>query len=574
MSIEFENNPAYTASDALNDALVNAGVSHIFLNSGTDYPPIIESWAKYEALGLAKPEIIISPHEYAAISAAQGFAQVSGRMQAVFVHVDVGTQNLGGGIHNAFRCRTPVLVFAGLSPYSIEGELKGGRDSVIQFLQNTADQAGIVRGYTKLNLELKSGKNVQQMVYRAMQIAMSDPKGPVYLMATREPLEEDGVDIKADLKRWAPIAPMALDDESAGLLADALAKAARPMIITTYLGRNKESVAELVKLCDKLAIPVIESGPTFMNFPASHPCHLGGMPQPLLEDADLVLAIDCDLPWIPAHGKPGEDCRVFYLDVDPLKEDIPVWYIPSERMMKADSYTALKQVNLRLEQNPEAQDPALISARREKNRKMRAAMAELQEKAEEIKPMMTAAFLSACIREIIDDDTIVMNETISNGPSVSAHIPRVKPGTLFGSGGSSLGWAPGAALGAKLACPDKDVIALVGDGTYIFSVPSAVYWMARKYKAPFMTVIYNNQAWNAPKQITKIQHPDGFAVKENKFWNSMHPPARLDLIAEAAGSAFSRTVSDPIELKDALLEGRDAVKSGICAVINVLLQPE
>jgi len=168
----------------------------------------------------------------------------------------------------------------------------------------------------------------------------------------------------------------------------------------------------------------------------------------------------------------------------------------------------------------------------------------------------------------------VMNETISNGPSVSAHIPRVKPGTLFGSGGSSLGWAPGAALGAKLACPDKDVIALVGDGTYIFSVPSAVYWMARKYKAPFMTVIYNNQAWNAPKQITKIQHPDGFAVKENKFWNSMHPPARLDLIAEAAGSAFSRTVSDPIELKDALLEGRDAVKSGICAVINVLLQPE
>ena len=85
----------YTASDALNDALIRAGVSHIFLNTGSDYPPIIESWAKYEALGLPKPEIIISPNELVALSAAQGFTQATGRPQAVFVHVDVGTQNLG-----------------------------------------------------------------------------------------------------------------------------------------------------------------------------------------------------------------------------------------------------------------------------------------------------------------------------------------------------------------------------------------------------------------------------------------------------------------------------------------------
>ncbi len=119
------------------------------MNSGTDYPPIIESWAKYEATGKKKPEIIISPHEYAALSAAQGFAQLTGRAQAVFVHVDVGTQNLGGAVHNAFRCRVPVYILAGLSPYTIENELPGGRNAQIQYLQNVSDQAGIVRGYTK-----------------------------------------------------------------------------------------------------------------------------------------------------------------------------------------------------------------------------------------------------------------------------------------------------------------------------------------------------------------------------------------------------------------------------------------
>ena len=91
----------YTGADALNDALMSAGVDCVFLNSGTDYPPVIESWAKYEAEGKKIPRVIISPHEYAGISAAQGYAQITGKAQAVFVHVDVGTSNLGGAVHNA-----------------------------------------------------------------------------------------------------------------------------------------------------------------------------------------------------------------------------------------------------------------------------------------------------------------------------------------------------------------------------------------------------------------------------------------------------------------------------------------
>jgi acetolactate synthase-1/2/3 large subunit len=545
----------------------------VFINSGTDYPPIIESWAKFEAQGRPKPEIIISPHEYVALSAAQGFAQATGLPQAVFVHVDVGTQNLGGALHNAFRCRIPVFVLAGLSPCTMEGELPGGRDSYIQFIQNAEDQAGIVRGYTKMNCELRSGKNTQQMVYRALQIANSEPRGPVYMTATREVLEEKGWDVDANVEAWSPISPMGLDDETLMTLSEALGKAKNPLIVTSYLGRRKESVAELVKLCDKLAVPVVEVAPSYMNFPTDHPMYFGSAPPGLVREADLILVVDCDLPWIPAHVRPQDNCRVFYLDIDPIKEHIPLWYIPAERFIRADSQIFLRQINDKFDRNAVLADEDSISARRPQIEKRHWELAEQWRKEETMGPEITAAFLTACVREVVDDDTIVLNETITSRAIVNRHLPRTKPGTLFGSGGSSLGWFGGAAVGVKLACPDKDVVALASDGTYIFSCPTAVYWMARRYKTPFMTVIYNNRGWNAPKSITKGQHPEGYAAKQNLFWASFEPPAELGLVAAAAGGAFARTVTKPEDLMPALLEGKEAVKKGTSAVVNVLLPP-
>jgi acetolactate synthase-1/2/3 large subunit len=568
-----QQNIEYTASDALTEALTQAGVSFIFLNSGTDYPPLIESWAKFKDSGRAMPEIIISPHETVAMSAAQGAAQLTGQAQAVCVHVDVGTQNIGGALHNAYRCRIPVYIFSGLSPYTMEGELKGGRNAQIQFIQNVSDQAGIVREYTKMNYEYHSGQNIQQMTYRALQIAQSDPKGPVYCMATREVLEEAGRDIKADQKHWSPVSPGGIDNESLEVLTEALAAAQKPLIITSYLGRNTQSVAELIKLSERLAIPVVEMYQSYMNFPANHPMHLGFDSDIYLKEADLILVIDCDMPWIPANTRPKDDCRIFYIDTDPLKEHIPLWYIPSERFMKADSHTALKQLNTRFDRHPPVTAPTLIRQRRGDITKIHTEARAAWKQKEAMGETMTAEYLTACLREITDEDTIILSEAITDRPVVDRHLPRTKPGTLFASGGSSLGWHGGAAIGMKLVQPDKDVIALTGDGTYIFSCPTAVYWMARKYQTPFMTVIYNNQGWNAPKMITCNEHPDGRAVNNDCFWTSFAPAARLDLVAEAAGGAYARTVADPKELKAVLQEGREAVKNGTPAVINVLLPP-
>ena len=568
---ENKREQGYTGADAFNDALVRAGVSHVFINSGTDYPPIIESWAKCDSLGLKKPKIIISPHEYAAMSAAQGYAQLTGEPQAVFVHVDVGTQNIGGAIHNAFRCRMPVFVFAGLSPYTMECELPGGRNAPIQFWQNIDDQAAIVRQYTKMSYEFRSGKNIQQMTTRAIQIARSEPRGPVYLMATREVLEEEGRDVGADMSLYREIAPSALSAESVEAVCEALLAAEHPLIITSYVGRNEAGVSELVKFAESCAIPVVETQRACVNFPATNSLHLGYDSHTVIDEADMILVLDSDLPWIPAHKKPAEGCRVFVIDTDPLNEDIPLWYIGAELFARADSFTALKQLNAALETGERYKTAKNLDYRRQKIAVMHMAMRQVWRAEEEQRDEITPQFLSACIRELIDDDTIVLNEAISDHETVEKHIPRSKPGTLFFSGGSSLGWFGGAAVGMKLARPDRNIVAVTGDGTYIFSCPTAVYWMAKKYETPFLTVIYNNSGWKAPKNITIGEHPDGFAAGNNSFYTSFDPPAGLDMVAAAAGGAFAKTVSDPKTLKSALREGMDAVKGGRCAVINVML---
>src|SRR5215468_10357314 len=113
----------YTGSTALLEALAQAGVSYLFANFGSDHPALIEAIAEARARGTAIPAVITCPNEMVALSCAHGHAQVSGRAQAVLVHVDCGTQALAGAVHNAARGRVPVFIFAGLSPFTQEGEL-------------------------------------------------------------------------------------------------------------------------------------------------------------------------------------------------------------------------------------------------------------------------------------------------------------------------------------------------------------------------------------------------------------------------------------------------------------------
>ncbi|WAH35715.1 thiamine pyrophosphate-requiring protein [Alicyclobacillus dauci] len=565
----------YTTGTAFLEALRDAGVSYLFVNLGSDHPALIESLAQVNQEQNKFPQVITCPHEMVALSAAHGYAQVTGRPQAVIVHVECGTQNLGGAIHNAAKGRVPVLVFAGASPYTQENELLGSRNEFIHWIQDVRDQRGIVRGYVKYDNEIRTGANVKQLVYRSLQIAQSNPKGPVYLMGPREVMEEETEPVTLNSDLWQPISPSALPSQGVRDIVSDLLKAENPLIVTSYLGRSNGAVEELTRLCNRLAIPVVESVPSYMNFPTDNPLHCGyqwtNAQNELLSEADVVLVIDSDVPWIPSGNKPSEESTVYYIDVDPLKTQMPLWYIPSKRFFAADSGVALQQLNEYLDFLDDADVPARGERRERIARVHERQRSQWTEEETGREHEITPAYLTACVRELLDDNTIVLSEGISNFDTICRHLRLTKPGTLLSSGGGSLGWHGGAAIGVKLAMPYKTIISLVGDGTYMFSVPSSVHWIARKYQTPFLTVIYNNGGWKSPKLSTLAVHPEGVAKRTDTFFTKFDPGSDLEKIAEAAGGAFAKSVEDPRQLKDVLREALAEVQNGHPAVVNVRL---
>ncbi len=565
----------YTGSMALLDALQSAGIEYIFVNLGSDHPGIVEAIAEARAHGRKLPQIVTCPNEMVALSAAHGFAQVSGRAQAVLVHVECGTQALAGAVHNAAKGRAPVFVFAGTSPFTQEGELAGSRNEFIQWIQDVHDQRGIVRGYMRYTNEIRTTANIPQLVNRALQFACSDPKGPVYLTGAREILEAEAPRVTLNREHWQAVAPPALPPAAAGEIAAALLGAKAPLVVTSYLGRNPAAVGELVRLCERLGAGVLESVPNYVNFPHDNRLYLGNQwnePQQneALAKADVILVADSDVPWIPSVSAPRPDARIFHIDVDPLKEQMPLWYIPAVRRFAADAETALSQINGWLDHNSaeaksNASSRVLWTALHDARR-------EMLDRREQRGAILTPESLVAAVRQRLDENCLVLSESVSNFPTVLNHLRPERPGTIFASGGGSLGWHGGAAIGAKLACPDKTVIAFTGDGSYMFSVPSSVHWIARRYATPFLTVIFNNGGWKSPKLSALAVHPAGYASRANKLDVSFEPDSDYAGIAASAGGAFAATLERVDELDAVLDRAFHAVRvEKRCAVINARL---
>ena len=567
------------AAEFLN-ALNEAGVSYIFANLGTDHPPLLEALAQAQACGRPVPQLITCPHEMVALGAAHGYAQATGRAQVVLVHVDCGTQSMGGAIHNAAKARVPVLLFAGTSPFTQEGEFPGSRNEWVHWVQDVPDQRGIVRGYVKYDNEIRTGRNIKQMVHRAMQIAHSDPRGPVYLTASREVLEEEIPPVAIDPNVWRPVAPGAIAPDAAAMIAQDLIAARRPLVISSYLGRNPEAVKQLVELCHTLGIGAWTSIPTYVDFPAEDPLYLGNQVNaPLrniaLEEADVVLVLDSDVPWIPAVTRPNRAAKIYHIDVDPLKEQTPLWYFPMTHSFRADAATALRQVNAcvaaaksegKIDGSRIAERRAHYNALHDSRRK------ELAAREAPGGDSITPEHLTARVREHLPSDALVLDEGITSHNTIADHIRASRPGSFYTCGGGSIGWSTSAAIGIKLANPGRTVVALTGDGSYMESIPAAAHWMARRYKAPFVQVIYNNRGWKAPKMSTLALYPEGFVSKAGDFGAAFDPPPDYSGIAAAAGGSFASIVRRPRELDAALGEAFRVVREEKrCAVIDVWL---
>lgn len=535
----------YTTATAFLEALVEQKVEFIFANLGSDHAGLVEALSEAKANGRPMPKLITCPNEMVALSIAHGHAQISGRAQAVVVHVECGTQALAGAVHNAAKARIPVLIFAGTSPFTQEGEMVGSRNEFIQWIQDVHDQRGLVRGYMRYDNEIRTGANIKQVTHRAMQFAHSDPKGPVYLMASREVLEAETKPVTIDMDRWRPLPPQPIAERDALRLATELAAAQRPLIVTSYLGRNVEAVERLTTLCRRLGIGVLESVPSYLNFPHDDALYQGNQwnhPEQnrALAEADMVLVIDSDVPWISLRSRPDQKARIHHIDIDPLKEQMPLWYIGAHRSYRADAASALAQIIDCLD--TVAVDEALVTRRKAhyaaRSAERRAVLATAEAEGQGV----TVACVMAAVRKRLDERAIVLNESITNYHLVHDHLAPVRPGAILASGGGSLGWNGGAAIGVKLARPDATVVAVTGDGSYLFTVPSSVHWIARRYKTPFLQIVLNNRGWNAPRHSVLSVHPEGFASLDEDIGISFAPSPDYGGIAAASGGALALVI--------------------------------
>ncbi|EXJ70835.1 uncharacterized protein A1O5_05825 [Cladophialophora psammophila CBS 110553] len=591
----------YTTSYAFFEAIWEAGITHVFVNLGSDHPSIIEAITKGQREKQENfPRIITCPNEMVALSMADGMARLTNKPQCVIVHVDVGTQGLGAAVHNASCGRAPVLIFAGLSPYTIEGEYRGSRTEYIHWIQDVPDQKQIVAQYCRYTAEIKGGRNVKQIVNRALQFATSDPQGPVYLYGAREPMEEDIEPYHVDQQVWKPVGPAALPQEAVTLIAEELVRAQEPLLIVGYTGRNPASVTAAVALADKIpGLRVLDTGGSDMCFPTDHPAALGLRygAEPAITTADFILVVDCDVPWIPTQCKPKADARIIHIDVDVLKRQMPVFYIPAYARFSADSATSFNQLNEYLASHSNLSaalsDEAHTAAARKRQQSHTARWGQFKELAKlPADPSNTSInphVLGGQIRAAVPQDTIFAVEAVTLSTFIADQIAPVQPKSWINCGGGGLGWSGGGALGIKLASDfahrdmqsgdrfgankGKFVCQIVGDGTFMFSVPGSVYWIAQRYSIPILTVVLNNKGWNAPRRSMLLVHPHGEGSKvDNKALNiSFEPTPDYAGIAKAAtgGHAWAGTVSTVAELLDALPQAVEAVKGGRCAVLEV-----
>jgi acetolactate synthase-1/2/3 large subunit len=458
-------------------------------------------------------------------------------------------------VHNAAKGRVPILIFAGASPFTQEGELPGSRNEFIQWIQDVHDQRGLVRGYMKYDAEFRTGRNIKQITHRAAQIARSQPQGPVYLMGAREVMEEIVPSPVTDVSAWAPVRAQGLLPADISEILAAIDAARRPLIVTSYAGRNSAAVAPLVRLAESCGIGVLESVPVAMNFPTTHPLYQGNQwnhprQNEALAAADYILVVDSDVPWISAVSKPDADAVIHHIDCDVLKRQMPLWHIPATAAFEAHAATALAQ--LAEAAQARQHDRSIVAQRWEHWQAMHDARAEKLAALEANAPELTGEIVTAMVRPYIDQDTIVLSEGISHYHTIVDHLHLTRPGSLHASGGGSLGWHGGAAIGAKLAAPDKTIVAMTGDGSYMFSVPSSVHWMSRRYDAPFVTIIFNNRGWKSPKLSTLAVHPDGYASRANDIGVAFDPPPDYAGIAAAAGGSLALIARTPQDFEIAL----------------------
>ncbi len=556
------------AAEAYLDVLAAHGIEHLFVNPGTDFAPIIEAFARAAHTNRPVPRPMVVPHENAAVGMAHGYTMVTGRPQAVMLHTNVGTANAINLLIDASRDRVPMLLTSGRTPYTETGP-HGARNAHIHWAQEMFDQAGMLREIVKWEYELTRGDQVAPVVDRALEMATTSPQGPVYISLPREVLGEimQAAPESNRAHRARPRVPVASSTDI-DQLADWIAAARLPLIITGTLGRDPRESVVLARLADRYALPVIPYNTRYFALSANHPMFQGSQPRPLLDDADLVIVLETDVPWLPSKEGPAAGARVVQIGEDPLYTRYPMRSFPSDLTIEAASLSVLEMLEQALADRklPDAAERRTRLV--ERSAKLHAGWRQEAEQAGR-GATNTLAWLNHCLRDVVDRDTLVISEYSFR----QEYCPLDTPGSLFAlSAAGGLGWGFPASLGAKLAAPEKLVLSVLGDGAYMFANPTACHMVAETQNLPVLTVIYNNTLYGAVRRATLDMYGDGAASQgDGRLFADLSNPA-FDKIAMAHNGHGER-VERPTDLPAALKRAVGAVRAGQQALVNVICPP-
>jgi acetolactate synthase-1/2/3 large subunit len=396
------------AGDALLASLRRHGVHTFFANPGTDFPPIVEGFARAKVSGAKVPRAVLVPHENLAVAMAHGAYLMTGAPQAVMVHVNVGTANTINLLANAARDRVPLLLMAGRSPIMEEGAF-GARSRPIHWAQEMFDQAGMVREFVKWDYELRNPTQAAAVVARAVEAAMTEPRGPVYLTLPREPLAAPFEAESSAMMRAIPSAAYP-DPTLIARLADWLMEAERPLLIASSLGRAPEEAEVLARLAEHFALPVVAHTPRFLCLPTDHAMHHGFDPGPFLDDADLIVVIESDVPWLPSVRAPPATTRVANIGEDPAFLRYPMRSFPSQLSITANAGAALRALEVALAENLPRHQARLEKRAAWARARAASHRAKAEARISPDAPHITPEYLSRCIGEIAGADGLVFNE--------------------------------------------------------------------------------------------------------------------------------------------------------------------
>ncbi|MGW2965001.1 thiamine pyrophosphate-dependent enzyme [Streptomyces sp. NPDC001220] len=562
------NTPETDGGDALVAAFNAVGADYLFCSSGSEWAPVWEALARRHRDGEPAPEYLDLTHETVAAGMATGYGLVKRRPQGVLLHAAPGLLQGSMAVHGALLAGVPMVVAS--SESTTYGDAPG-HDPGGQWYRNLSivgGPHGIAQPFTKWSAEAASVHTLPTMITRAAELAWRAPAGPAYLNIPLEILLEEW-DGREAMPVVAPGSTHSSPEE-ADSVARLIREAANPVIVTETAGRETGGFEALVAFAEAWNIPVVEPDSAVCgNFPRTHPLHAGSDIGPWMDEADLILLVNCRAPFYPPSRRPGK-AKVVVIDEVPQRPHVVYQVLFADTYLEGGVTNTLRQLTKRAKDLDERAVEVRRAAQAERHAAERSAIATTETRAEEatgVDPVLVAATLR---RLLHGQDAIVVDETITHSRVVRRHLQVAGPDSYFYVQGG-LGQGIAVALGVKLAARERPVVLTIGDGAFTYNPVIPSYDASNAYELPLLIVVFNNRMYKSMNLNHRRFYPDGAAADTGEWLGTdLHRLPRLAAFAEPFGM-HTETVDTTEALAPALERALKAVTEGTTAVVDVLV---